>query len=294
MLAEMLFGCVVLGSEGSATYERLVSTSDGDGADTTVSPSFNIDAGGFGVLEVKHSPVCNPMADDPGTDPNRKVYLRFDLAGVPISLVESAALELNYSEPRNANAAVLMTDPILQLFDLHDGVPGDARPPGGWAENTMAWTDAPGNDVASYSDFLPGMTSEVGSMELPAVQPVDGPVKLATPALLDGVRGDTNGMLTLMLSLRFSSQNCQSQVITFESRESADPEPSPPVLRLTVRGCGPADLAEPFGTVNFFDISAYIGSYVQQQPGADLTAPLGAWNIFDVFAYIDLFNAGCP
>ncbi|MEM9373720.1 MAG: GC-type dockerin domain-anchored protein [Planctomycetota bacterium] len=55
-----------------------------------------------------------------------------------------------------------------------------------------------------------------------------------------------------------------------------------------------ADFAEPFGLLNFFDISAFIGAYQAGDPAADLAEPFGAFNFFDVSAYIGLFNAGCP
>ncbi len=58
--------------------------------------------------------------------------------------------------------------------------------------------------------------------------------------------------------------------------------------------CSAADLAAPFGTLNIFDIQAYIGLYNAQSPAADLAAPFGTLNIFDIQAYIGLYNQGCP
>jgi subtilisin family serine protease len=58
-------------------------------------------------------------------------------------------------------------------------------------------------------------------------------------------------------------------------------------------GC-PADLAEPFGTLNIFDIQAFIGLYNAQDAAADLAAPLGQFNIFDIQEYIGRYNQGCP
>ncbi len=55
-----------------------------------------------------------------------------------------------------------------------------------------------------------------------------------------------------------------------------------------------ADLAAPFGTLNFFDISAYIGLFNAGDPAADLAEPFGTINFFDISAYIAAFNAGCP
>ncbi len=56
----------------------------------------------------------------------------------------------------------------------------------------------------------------------------------------------------------------------------------------------PADLAAPFGTLNFFDLAAYITLYNANDPNADLAAPFGTLNFFDLAAYIALYNAGCP
>lgn len=59
-------------------------------------------------------------------------------------------------------------------------------------------------------------------------------------------------------------------------------------------GCSPADLAAPFGVLNFFDLSAYLGLFNAGDPAADLAAPFGTLNFFDLSAYLGLFNAGCP
>jgi uncharacterized protein (DUF433 family) len=56
----------------------------------------------------------------------------------------------------------------------------------------------------------------------------------------------------------------------------------------------PADLAAPFGTLNFFDISAFIGLFNAGDLEADFAAPFGSLNFFDVAEYIAQFNAGCP
>lgn len=48
------------------------------------------------------------------------------------------------------------------------------------------------------------------------------------------------------------------------------------------------------GSVNFFDISAFIAAYNTQDPSADIAAPFGVWNFFDISAFIGAYNAGCP
>lgn len=59
-------------------------------------------------------------------------------------------------------------------------------------------------------------------------------------------------------------------------------------------GCSDADLAEPFGTLNFFDVLAFIGAFNDQDPSVDFAEPIGSFNFFDVVEYLNLFNAGCP
>jgi len=58
-------------------------------------------------------------------------------------------------------------------------------------------------------------------------------------------------------------------------------------------GC-PADLAPPFGALNFFDVSAFLIAFSAQDPAADFAEPIGAFNFFDVSAFLTAYNAGCP
>jgi hypothetical protein len=48
------------------------------------------------------------------------------------------------------------------------------------------------------------------------------------------------------------------------------------------------------GSVNFFDIAAFVQSFSAQSPDADLAAPFGEWSFFDIAAFLQAFNAGCP
>jgi hypothetical protein len=47
-------------------------------------------------------------------------------------------------------------------------------------------------------------------------------------------------------------------------------------------------------SLDFFDITQFLTLYNQQAPGADLAEPLGAFNFFDLAAFLDAFAAGCP
>ncbi len=62
---------------------------------------------------------------------------------------------------------------------------------------------------------------------------------------------------------------------------------------LTARFVCAADFDEN-GTINFFDIAAYLAAFTAGDPAADLAAPFGEFNFFDLAAYIQLYNTGCP
>jgi hypothetical protein len=58
--------------------------------------------------------------------------------------------------------------------------------------------------------------------------------------------------------------------------------------------CNPADLAEPFGSLTFADIGAFLNAFTTSDPAADLAAPTGQFTFADIGAFLGAFNAGCP
>ena len=57
--------------------------------------------------------------------------------------------------------------------------------------------------------------------------------------------------------------------------------------------CSGADFAEPFGQLDFFDVSAFLAAFNAMDPTADLNAD-GVWNFFDVSVFLNTYSAGCP
>lgn len=57
--------------------------------------------------------------------------------------------------------------------------------------------------------------------------------------------------------------------------------------------CSDADLAEPLGELDFFDVSAFLSAFNSGQPSADFNND-GTFDFFDVSGFLTLFNAGCP
>lgn len=58
-------------------------------------------------------------------------------------------------------------------------------------------------------------------------------------------------------------------------------------------GCNLADIAMPFGDLNFFDVSAFLGLFTAGDLAADFNDD-GLLNFFDVSEFLSAFSAGCP
>lgn len=54
-----------------------------------------------------------------------------------------------------------------------------------------------------------------------------------------------------------------------------------------------ADFAEPFGELDFFDISAFLSAYSSSDPSADLNNDMN-YDFFDISAFLTAYGAGCP
>jgi hypothetical protein len=63
--------------------------------------------------------------------------------------------------------------------------------------------------------------------------------------------------------------------------------------RLGNPACSDADLAEPFGSLNFLDVSAFLGAFAAQDLSVDFESD-GSLNFLDVSAFLSIFSGGCP
>ncbi len=88
---------------------------------------------------------------------------------------------------------------------------------------------------------------------------------------------DGNGSIDLAVT------NRDSDSTTIWFTEGAGPLP-----------CNSADLAEPFGTLDFSDVTAFLVAFSAMDPSADLAAPIGQFDFSDVVAFLGSFGAGCP
>ena len=56
----------------------------------------------------------------------------------------------------------------------------------------------------------------------------------------------------------------------------------------------PADLADPVGVLNFFDLAAYLATWNRGDSAADFAPPYGTLNFEDVTDFLKIYSAGCP
>lgn len=61
----------------------------------------------------------------------------------------------------------------------------------------------------------------------------------------------------------------------------------------TVVGCNDADFATPLGTLDFFDVQAFLGAFAAGDTRGDLTGE-GSLDFFDVQAFLSALAGGCP
>lgn len=85
------------------------------------------------------------------------------------------------------------------------------------------------------------------------------------------------------------------QVLRFVNTSAAGQEYNLNSFEFTTVGgsCSPADIAEGFGQLDFFDVSAFIGLFSSGDLDADLTDD-GVLDFFDISQFLTIFAQGCP
>ncbi len=112
-----------------------------------------------------------------------------------------------------------------------------------------------------------------------------GGIYTESDALVAGTRPGAQELADLdgngSIDLAVTNRDSDSTTIWFT--EGAAPQP-----------CSGADLAEPFGSLDFSDVTAFLTAFGAMDPAADLAEPVGQFDFSDVVAFLGLFGAGCP
>ncbi len=194
-----------LASRGSAGF-HVITTARGTGADAYIDGgSANTNFGTSDTLLQK------------GQSGIRKVYVRFDISGIPKPL-KFASLELTV-----LTAATRM----LSVYGLNDGTTdGEGRLGEDWSETAITWNNAPAH--ATSLDPVQGAGTENGGesqllrqaeFEIAINPSGTGKVVLSGDTLLDFLNADTDGRVTFILTTP------GTVIISWKSKEHADDQP---------------------------------------------------------------------
>ena len=115
-------------------------------------------------------------------------------------------------------------------------------------------------------------------------------------AYLDGVMHDLNDQLQpgsgFQVLLAATGVNEHNDIVGYGLTDSGA------LAGFLIEGFGleacVADLAEPFGTLDFSDVAAFLVAFGSMSVEADLAEPVGVFDFSDVAAYLAAFGAGCP
>lgn len=138
-------------------------------------------------------------------------------------------------------------------------------------------------------DFADAMSEpEFDSIHALDLAEVDGHLVLG---VIDGAipqSGQTYNIVTCGTVTGTFDTIDQSELLSVDRRAYVSYEPTRVVVQITCK----ADLY-PDGVLNFFDVSAFINLYSQQDTIADWNQD-GVFNFFDISGYIQSFKSGCP
>lgn len=183
-------------------------------------------------------------------------------------------------------SAEYATGPLGELLDPWEGRDyDDYRRPRQWGVTaligTMPLTEQPGAPFiwtdTGFGEHFADLNDDDVSNGL------DRAIILAAIADMDGTSADADGTVDGRVTIpnfgpAFDLRDLDANGV-IDHRDAA------------LAGC-PADIAEPFGIVNFFDLARFIALFQKQDPAADLNAD-GVLNFFDFSDYLAAFNTPC-
>jgi hypothetical protein len=230
-----------------------------------------------------NTPVGN-RTDNDSSPVTGFVYLGADNYASPASLVLydasftlSNTLNFNWSFGFAGSADATLTDG--GIFAANPGVPAGPVPvTAGTFTTPEVLLQAAGVANTNYDILFVGTDSVI--VDLGA----EGPL----PASLGGNISLTEGIIEVT-----TSSTLTDTFVVIEGLVTADVTTTATIVATAPLPACPADVAAPFGSLNFFDVSAFINAFVAQDPSADFRVD-GVFNFFDVSEYISAFSAGCP
>lgn len=195
---------------------QVVTTAFGEGKDSWIqSNAKHRVAGGETFLRVKHTTRDQSL--------ERKTYLAFDLSKLEGKVAEAELIL--HLEPSDLGYGSLVPNATFDVYGLTDE--SEDR----WVEDQLRWTDAPAHSESAEHHSRPDLKKArlLGSFRVEQGRQ-SGAVSLRGEALSDFLRGDLNGMVTLIVCRETDELARNGLVHAFASKENA--RNAPPMLRV--------------------------------------------------------------
>lgn len=202
---------------------QVISTAYSRGKDSYIQSSgTSKDFGTHPYLRVKHSGIV--------TNLDRKGYLGFDISRFDKKALEDAELVLTI-EPSDLGFASLVPDSTFTVYGVTDETQDF------WEENALTWHEAPAHDPKHLELNKPDLSKAAVLGQFKVSQGATGPRTLHCQALVDFLRADTNGLVTLIICRETPEMDRDGLVHAFATKESRNN--TPPLLRLKLKKVQP-------------------------------------------------------
>ena len=233
------------------------------------------------IMDLNHGAAPEFLIKWNGDASSRKVWAKFDLSGVDLNSIAQATFQVTASY----GPGEVTGERFIQVYALNDGDTGTSGEYGylgeGWEEggldggpsvggNVLTWRNGPAN-IFDANEFDVTRTSHVGQVGpyMRDATSVAGTVySMTSQELLDAVKGDTNGTLTLAL-LQTPTSGWSPAFATRENTTYAGP-----TLVLEVNSALAGDLNGD-GFVGQDDLNIVLGDWGNMPPGDPRADPSG-------------------
>ena len=135
--------------------------------------------------------------------------------------------------------------------------------------DTMLWADA--IDDLDYTLLpSPGVSAPAGDFSLDAGQSA-----------------------AHLISVNAAAPGALDELVMISSDDPDQPDVMVHIVGQFILACSEADLAEPFGALDFSDVAAFLTAFGAMDAAADLAEPMGTFDFSDVVEFLRQFAQGC-
>ena len=246
----------------------------------------------FGMLGFPYETFGDAVSNLPGdntnvtldvTDYRTSPFPQVSFDPMPATLLDPPE-ERNYQVPTGNNDL----DTVLNSTAFYDG-----RGIGSSALNITLHNLTPGTDYHVQLIGAADARDRPGKIPTDTVNDGEGNAMPGLAAFVDIDNDGVSHVATITGTFTASASTQAINVVLEDGRNGGIAAIILTEVTTTTGPCNSADLAAPFGTLNFADVQSFLGSFGAGLPAADLAAPQGTFNFADVQSFLGLFGSGC-